>query len=548
MEKSNRRVMTKTFITGIDKNVTLEELKTFLCNDDKVLKRTLPLSLLLSKSGQSLGYALVTIPISKLKKLFRKNGSKLRGKTFTLLPSENFHLPKGSRWKTEEDGVYKATPPILASYITVANNNKPIPFRYNMIDCGSCILQDNKFDYCIEDILDRAAQCGVEKIVLHSSSVDEARKAKRLSKLFPDLIYYAVECDPKKDYFEDGQILKIKEKKVFLDVVEGSNMKALKVAFNLDTLNSVPKKEYDHLLNVLEYQIKWAIDLKKPIIIESNGTYYSGYVNHLPGFIDDLFKIFDSFNDKLRIAFTSDGMQGDHLNRLVKRGYYVIITGYSWDTELPLPYIRSWLWNLPDKYLRQILISSGSVNISYGFLCTFYAKRIINMLRHPEEYDIFNSTSYTSLDLFLMYVDVPDVCKNQPIVMPCLVELFAANIQHKTPTELAQITKENAERFYRFEELPETLKELKEPLKKLKPGVSLLTTFQELPPCDKLFWIIFCIIVLLYIHIMFINPYCPEIYILLIFSYICFYLVQCIFKRINGLLPMTTVKDTLFKS
>ncbi|XP_050411852.1 uncharacterized protein LOC126826806 [Patella vulgata] len=534
MEKNKRRVITKTFIAGVDKNVTLEELKTFLCNDDKVLERTLTLSLLLSKSGQSLGYAFVSIPITKIKKLFRKNESKLRGKTFTLLPSENVRLPKGSRWKTEEDGVYKATPPVLATYTNVANNNKPIPFCYNMIDCGSCILQDKKLDYCIEGIIDRAAKCGVEKIVLYSSSVEEARRAKRLSKLFPDLIYYTVECDPEKDFIVGGQILTVKEKKIFNDVAEDRNMKAFKIAFDLDTLNSFKKKKYDHFLNVLKYQIKWAIELKKPIIIENTGKYmyWSGYISLLPGYIDDLFKIFDSFNDKLpRIAITSEGLREEQLNRLVKRGYYVIITGYSWDTKVPVTFIRTWLWNVPDKYLCQILISSGSVYLSYDFLSTFYANRKKVMLCHPDEYYIFDSTSYTSLDLFLVYVDVPDVCKNQPIVMPCLVELVAANIFVKTPTELAKITKENAERFYCFEELPETSREWKKPLKKLKPCVSLLTTFQELPPCDKLFWIIFWIIVLLYIHVMFINLYCPEIYIFLIFTYICFYLVQCIVKR-----------------
>ncbi|KAI1278038.1 3'-5' ssDNA/RNA exonuclease TatD [Halotydeus destructor] len=182
--------------------------------------------------------------------------------------------------------------------------------RYFIVDIGAN-LTNKKYSRDLDQVVQRAKDSGVQKIMVTGTSLHESKEALRLTRLYPGTLYSTAGIHP-----HDAKMWTEESYDVLKELA--GNVECVAVGeCGLDfNRNFSPQ---DIQLEVFEKQVQLACDLKKPLFVHERDAH------------EDMVKILSKFEGKLPPTvihcFTGTTVEAQ---KYIDMGLYIGLTGYLW--------------------------------------------------------------------------------------------------------------------------------------------------------------------------------------------------------------------------
>ncbi len=171
-------------------------------------------------------------------------------------------------------------------------------------------LNDPKFKDDLSDVVLRAQERGVEKVVVPGTNLDDSRTAIQLAHEYPDLIYAAVGVHPHEaDGFSEHMLLELEN---ILKTEIGNTVVAVG-EIGLDFYRNYSPKPAQ--LYAFSSQVELAVKYSLPIII------------HVRDAFEDVFRILESFGNGVRGVFHCFSGGPEEAIEAVKLNFWVSFAG-----------------------------------------------------------------------------------------------------------------------------------------------------------------------------------------------------------------------------
>ncbi|CAL2045302.1 unnamed protein product [Caenorhabditis brenneri] len=283
---------------------------------------------------------------------------------------------------------------------------------YELVDIGAN-LGHPSYQKDLNDVLDRAKQAGLSKIMVTGTSEKISQECASLVEKYPGFLYFTAGVHPHdaKDW-TDGTLATIKA------LQENPNCVAVGEC-GLDFNRNFSPQDVQR--EVFAKQVDLAVQLRKPLFIHEREAH------------EDMVKILSNAGSELPPAvihcFTGTV---DEAKKYLEMGLYIGLTGFLWKDR-------------SDNGV-QAGLRSGEIPIEKLVLETdapyMYPK--INDKKIPKEIKSLITPDTEALHKFSSFN------RNEPCSLAAVCELVAA-FSGRDPKDVARITTENAKRIYGLE-------------------------------------------------------------------------------------------------
>ncbi|KAI0228181.1 3'-5' ssDNA/RNA exonuclease TatD [Lamellibrachia satsuma] len=434
---------------NLDREVNAENLARFLgltssayresCSGDCTVRVQLNTS-----TGHCLGFAVVSVPESRAKELLAHNGrfkadrKFCGGQPIVIYPVEdegstsNHKMDSSSRnvksqssdkspgCKTGSSSVHvKISTGTIRSASAQGNgtgfstwvNNEPMSPRrpYRLIDIGAN-LTHRKYATDLPQVIQRSKAAGVQKVIVTGLNVRGSEEALQLCREYPSYLWCTVGVHP-----HDAKSWRSST----FDRLEYLSRQPGCVAIGecgLDfNRNYSPR---DVQLEVFEKQVQLACKVRKPLLLHDRESH------------ECFVKILNKYQAELPpvVCHCFTGRRTEAL-RYIAMGFYIGLTGYLWKDNSN-DGVRSLLYD-DEIPLDKILLETDAP-FMYPFLGRGRFPQSTMDCVSPGSLQLLGCCSYQ---------------RNEPCAMPVINELVAGCMK-RSPSELADITTENALRFF----------------------------------------------------------------------------------------------------
>jgi TatD DNase family protein len=278
--------------------------------------------------------------------------------------------------------------------------------NYIIVDIGAN-LTNKKFSRDLDNVIQRARDAGVSKIMVTGTTIHTTKEALRLTRLYPNTLYSTAGIHPHDaKSWDEGSYQELREAAKCTECVAVGEC-----GLDFNRNFSPP----DVQIEVFEKQVELACELGKPLFLHERDAH------------DMMVKILERYAGKLPPAvihcFTGTREQGITYLRL---GCYIGLTGYLWKDK-------------SEDGVRRIL-EEGVIPLDRLLVETdapfmYPNTRASKLPQHIK--DALTQRSITFLQRYCTFQ------RNEPCSLPVTVEMIAAYL-NKTPEEVALATTFNA--------------------------------------------------------------------------------------------------------
>ncbi|CAJ0961922.1 unnamed protein product, partial [Mesorhabditis belari] len=281
--------------------------------------------------------------------------------------------------------------------------------RYELVDIGANLTHPS-FKDDLEDVINRAKQAGLCKIMLTGTSEKISKEISKIAEKHPGYLYFTAGVHP-----HDAKDFKESTAACLRDLLKHPQCVAVgECGLDYNRNFSPPEVQRE----IFKKQVEWAVELRKPLFIHEREA------------SSDMLNILSSFGDQLPFVvihcFTGTV---DEAKVYLEKGYYIGLTGFLWK----------------DRSTNGVQhgLKTGELPLDRLLLETdapfMYPK--VNDKKIPQE--VRQKLTQSALDLHKF----SSFNRNEPSSLPAICELIAA-FMDKNPVEVAKITTENAKRIY----------------------------------------------------------------------------------------------------
>jgi len=286
--------------------------------------------------------------------------------------------------------------------------------NYIIVDIGAN-LTNKKFSRDLDQVIQRARDAGVTKIMVTGTSMHTTKEALRLTRLYPNTLYSTAGIHPHdaKSWEEDTY----RELEAVAQAGECVAVGECGLDFNRNF--SPPEIQ----ISVFEKQVELACKLGKPLFLHERDAH------------EDLVNILLKYKDRLPACvihcFTGTKEQA---TKYLQLGCYIGLTGYLWKDKSE---------NGVRKILEEGAIPLDKLLVETDSPFMYPNTRASKLPQHIK--DCLTERSVTFLQRYCTFQ------RNEPCSLPVTVEMIAAYIK-KTPEEVALATTFNALKVFGLSE------------------------------------------------------------------------------------------------
>lgn len=278
--------------------------------------------------------------------------------------------------------------------------------NYIIVDIGAN-LTNKKFSRDLDQVIQRATDAGVSKIMVTGTSLHSTKEALRLTRLYPGTLYSTAGIHPHDaKSWDDETYNEIKEAARCAECVA---IGECGLDFNR---NFSPP---DVQIEVFEKQVALACELGKPLFLHERDAH------------QEMVSILERFVDKLPPCvihcFTGNREQAI---KYLQLGCYIGLTGYLWKDKSE---------NGVRRILEEGVIPLDKLLVETDAPFMYPNTRASKLPQHIK--DCLTERSVTFLQRYCTFQ------RNEPCSLPVTVEMIAAYL-NKTPEEVALATTFNA--------------------------------------------------------------------------------------------------------
>jgi len=401
---------TNLYIGNIDKQVTAEDLKQLLGTDGtEYLKSNTSVDLKkCEKTGESKGFAIVTVPEHVASELLNLNGIEFYNRQLVIEESKSSKAGEDKRPKknTQQKGGRGQN--------RRGNYNQRRPNRYNtpnlktedqlnIIDCSANLTNPKFQKFGTEQVFARLFAAGVSKVIVTGLTLAGSKSAAMMADGRKGVCYAAIGCHPhfiKKDWNETF-------KKELISLASKSSVVAIgETGIDMNRNYS----DVESCQAAFKAHIDIAIDVKKPLLVHERDAF------------EAVSKILDEKLSGQNLPVVIHCFTGSEANMkaYTEKGYYIGVTGYLCK-ETHGAALREMVKNNTLK-LERIIVQS---NAPY-------------MMPNVNQQEI-DPVSKVLLDCCPGY--------NEPCTLPIIVHTLSS-LTGKSPQTVASILNENAKRVF----------------------------------------------------------------------------------------------------
>ncbi|EDW85141.2 3'-5' ssDNA/RNA exonuclease TatD [Drosophila tropicalis] len=280
-----------------------------------------------------------------------------------------------------------------------------------VIDVGAN-LTNKKYSRDLDSVVQRARDAGVQKLMVHGTSVKSSKEALRLSRIYPDIIYSTAGIHP-----HDSKSI-VEEPSTWFDFEHIAIAQECVAVGPCGLDYQRDFSEPDVQKQIFAKQLQLAIRLKKPLLIHERSAQ------------TDLLEILDKFENLPPVIIRGFMGTAEEALKYLDRRFYISLTGYLCKDKSDTG-VRRLLENgtLP---LDRLLVESDA-----PFM--YPNTRASKLPQHVK-------TGITERSLLYLH----RYCtfqRNEPCSLPAIVEMIAAFMK-KSPDEVALATAFNALKLF----------------------------------------------------------------------------------------------------
>jgi len=278
--------------------------------------------------------------------------------------------------------------------------------NYIIVDIGAN-LTNKKFSRDLDQVIQRATDAGVTKIMVTGTSLHTTKEALRLTRLYPNILYSTAGIHPHdaKSWEEDTY------RELESVAVSGECVAVGECGLDFNRNFSPP----DVQISVFEKQVELACKLGKPLFLHERDAHQQ--------MVDILQKNIERLPACVIHCFTGTK---DQALKYLELGCYIGLTGYLWKDKSE---------NGVRKILEEGAIPLDKLLVETDSPFMYPNTRASKLPQHIK--DCLTERSVTFLQRYCTFQ------RNEPCSLPVTVEMIAAYIK-KTPEEVALATTFNA--------------------------------------------------------------------------------------------------------
>ncbi|KAH8250274.1 hypothetical protein KR026_009775 [Drosophila bipectinata] len=301
-----------------------------------------------------------------------------------------------------------------------------------VIDVGAN-LTNKKYSRDLDSVVQRARDAGVQKLMVHGTSVKSSKEALRLSRIYPDIIYSTAGIHP-----HDSKSI-VEEPATWYDlehIAQAQECVAVGPC-GLDYQRDFSEPEAQK--QIFAKQLQLAIRLNKPLLIHERSAQ------------NDLLEIMDKFENLPPVIIRGFMGTAEEALKYLERRFYISLTGYLCkdksdtgvrrlledgtlpldrllvETDAPFMYPNTRASKLPQH------VKTGITERSLLYLHRWEED-------NPERLQVY-VIEYRFHSRYCTFQ------RNEPCSLPAIVEMIAAFMK-KTPDEVALATAFNALKLF----------------------------------------------------------------------------------------------------
>lgn len=304
-------------------------------------------------------------------------------------------------------------------------------FCYAAVDAGS-FLAEPVFENELESVVARALETGVQRLVLKGGSLKKAERARRLAYEYPGIMGFTAGCHPSVSEC-------LGEKKIELLHKLASDPLCVAIGecgLDLTSPNADLKKQ----TRLLQLQMNLAQQLHKPVLLYERGA-KEKLIQILP------FRL--QLDHPAPVAVHFQEPDKDFIELLIKKGYYIVVTGAWWqvgDNGTTNRELHFWLRTADRWKLDHLLLASNAPFSPPTYITAIVLHEYQRAIRKISLQD-FSMAALTWFRRFCLY-------HNEPCCLPALIELLGHSAD-VPPKDMAEICLANAKRFFQAPPEPE---------------------------------------------------------------------------------------------
>ncbi|XP_064551220.1 3'-5' ssDNA/RNA exonuclease TatD [Drosophila montana] len=280
-----------------------------------------------------------------------------------------------------------------------------------VIDVGAN-LTNKKYSRDLDSVVQRARDAGVQKLMVHGTSVKSSKEALRLSRIYPDIIYSTAGIHP-----HDSKSI-VEEPSTWFDfehIAQAQECVAIGPC-GLDYQRDF--SEPDVQKQIFAKQLHLAIRLKKPLLIHERSAQH------------DVLEILDTFENLPPVIIRGFMGTAEEALKYLDRRFYISLTGYLCKDK-------------SDTGVRRLL-DNGTLPLDRLLVETDAPFMYPNTRASKLPQHVKSGITERSLLYLHRYCTFQ---RNEPCSLPAIVEMIAAFMK-KTPDEVALATAFNALKLF----------------------------------------------------------------------------------------------------
>ncbi|XP_002044238.2 3'-5' ssDNA/RNA exonuclease TatD [Drosophila sechellia] len=280
-----------------------------------------------------------------------------------------------------------------------------------VIDVGAN-LTNKKYSRDLDSVVQRARDAGVQKLMVHGTSVKSSKEALRLSRIYPDIIYSTAGIHP-----HDSKSI-VEEPATWFDlehIAQAQECVAIGPC-GLDYQRDF--SEPDAQKQIFAKQLHLAIRLNKPLLIHERSAQL------------DLLEILDKFENLPPVIIRGFLGTAEEALKYLDRRFYISLTGYLCKDK-------------SDTGVRRLL-EDGTLPLDRLLVETDAPFMYPNTRASKLPQHVKTGITERSLLYLHRYCTFQ---RNEPCSLPAIVEMIAAFMK-KSPDEVALATAFNALKLF----------------------------------------------------------------------------------------------------
>ncbi|XP_022231794.1 3'-5' ssDNA/RNA exonuclease TatD isoform X1 [Drosophila obscura] len=305
-----------------------------------------------------------------------------------------------------------ATPaPLLEEQLDMDDSMKHCFENLIVIDVGAN-LTNKKYSRDLDSVVQRARDAGVQKLMVHGTSVKSSKEALRLSRIYPDIIYSTAGIHP-----HDSKSI-VEEPSTWFDLEHIAQAQECVAVGPCGLDYQRDFSEPDAQKQIFAKQLHLAIRLNKPLLIHERSAQ------------NDLLEILDKFENLPPVIIRGFMGTAEEALKYLDRRFYISLTGYLCKDK-------------SDTGVRRLL-DNGTLPLDRLLVETDAPFMYPNTRASKLPQHVKTAITERSLLYLHRYCTFQ---RNEPCSLPAIVEMIAAFMK-KTPDEVALATAFNALKLF----------------------------------------------------------------------------------------------------